>query len=85
MEALTTFIMASVLLALSPGPDNIFVLTQSALFGKKGAANHFWIMHWINGSYLCGRIRPGRPISKYPKFNSTSVTGGAQSSNGGAV
>ncbi len=28
------FISASVLLALTPGPDNIFVLTQSALKGK---------------------------------------------------
>ena len=27
--------MASVLLALAPGPDNIFVLTQSSLYGKR--------------------------------------------------
>ena len=31
---LATFFTASVILALAPGPDNIFVLTQSALYGK---------------------------------------------------
>lgn len=34
VETLTAFFMASVLLGLAPGPDNIFVLTQSALRGK---------------------------------------------------
>jgi len=34
-ESLTTFILASILLSLAPGPDNIFVLTQSALYGRK--------------------------------------------------
>jgi len=29
------FVTASLLLALTPGPDNLFVLTQSALYGKK--------------------------------------------------
>jgi threonine/homoserine/homoserine lactone efflux protein len=33
LETLATFSTASVLLALAPGPDNIFVLTQSALRG----------------------------------------------------
>lgn len=33
-ESLVTFFAASVLLAVAPGPDNIFVLTQSALHGK---------------------------------------------------
>ena len=33
-ETSTTFFLASLLLALVPGPDNIFVLTQSALQGK---------------------------------------------------
>jgi threonine/homoserine/homoserine lactone efflux protein len=32
---LLSFFAASILLALAPGPDNIFVLTQSALTGKK--------------------------------------------------
>jgi threonine/homoserine/homoserine lactone efflux protein len=40
METLATFFMASVLLGLAPGPDNIFVLTQSALRGK--VAGHAW-------------------------------------------
>ena len=34
MDTLAAFFMASVLLGLAPGPDNIFVLTQSALRGK---------------------------------------------------
>lgn len=34
LETLITFFSASVLLGLAPGPDNIFVLTQSALRGK---------------------------------------------------
>lgn len=34
IETLLTFFMASAFLALIPGPDNIFVLTQSALNGK---------------------------------------------------
>lgn len=33
-ETITAFSLASVLLALAPGPDNIFVLTQSALHGR---------------------------------------------------
>ncbi len=34
IETLITFLTASILLALAPGPDNIFVLTQSALRGR---------------------------------------------------
>ena len=34
LDTLAAFFLASVLLALSPGPDNIFVLTQSALYGR---------------------------------------------------
>ncbi len=34
IETMITFLTASTLLALAPGPDNIFVLTQSALRGK---------------------------------------------------
>jgi len=33
IETIITFISASVILCLAPGPDNIFVLTQSALRG----------------------------------------------------
>ena len=32
-ETLGTFFIAAVILSLAPGPDNIFVLTQSALYG----------------------------------------------------
>lgn len=35
LEVLATFVVASSLISLSPGPDNIFVLTQSALYGRK--------------------------------------------------
>lgn len=34
-DVLSVFFLASVLLALSPGPDNIFVLTQSAVSGPR--------------------------------------------------
>lgn len=34
VETVVTFFTASVILALVPGPDNIFVLTQSALHGR---------------------------------------------------
>ena len=34
IEIVIPFFTASLLLGLSPGPDNIFVLTQSALHGK---------------------------------------------------
>lgn len=35
LDALPAFILASALLSLAPGPDNIFVLTQSALYGRQ--------------------------------------------------
>ncbi|MBA3031210.1 MAG: LysE family translocator [Desulfobacteraceae bacterium] len=34
VETLAAFFAASVILALAPGPDNIFVLTQAALYGR---------------------------------------------------
>ncbi|MGB5246318.1 MAG: LysE family translocator [Woeseia sp.] len=35
VDVLFVFFLASILLALTPGPDNIFVLTQSALSGPR--------------------------------------------------
>lgn len=35
IETFSLFIIASIALSLSPGPDNIFVLTQSAMNGRK--------------------------------------------------
>jgi threonine/homoserine/homoserine lactone efflux protein len=35
IETIGMFFAASVALALAPGPDNLFVLAQSALYGKK--------------------------------------------------
>ena len=34
IEIFSAFFLASALLAIAPGPDNVFVLTQSALHGK---------------------------------------------------
>lgn len=35
VETIIMFLVASIALALAPGPDNIFVLTQSALHGRR--------------------------------------------------
>lgn len=35
IETIAIFLTASTTLALAPGPDNVFVLTQSALYGHK--------------------------------------------------
>ena len=35
IETIAIFVLASMALSLSPGPDNIFVLTQSAMNGRK--------------------------------------------------
>ena len=35
LETLLSFVFATATLAISPGPDNIFVLTQSIVNGKK--------------------------------------------------
>ncbi|MEM9000212.1 MAG: LysE family translocator [Bacteroidota bacterium] len=41
-EILTAFVLTSSVLAISPGPDNIFVLTQSIAYGKRlGLATAF--------------------------------------------
>lgn len=34
IDSLLTFSIAALLLSLAPGPDNVFVLTQSALYGR---------------------------------------------------
>ena len=44
-ETLISFALATSILAISPGPDNIFVLTQSIVNGKKyGFATVFGLM-----------------------------------------
>ena len=35
IESFAAFFIASILLAIAPGPDNIFVLTQSTIHGRK--------------------------------------------------
>jgi len=45
IEILFSFVLATFVLAISPGPDNIFVLTQSIVNGKKfGLATVFGLM-----------------------------------------
>ena len=45
IEILTSFVIASTILAFAPGPDNIFVLTQSIVYGKKqGLATVFGLV-----------------------------------------
>ncbi|MDB9723813.1 LysE family translocator [Polaribacter sp.] len=45
LETLLSFAFATSILTLSPGPDNIFVLTQSIAFGKKyGMATVFGLI-----------------------------------------
>ncbi len=49
-EVATAFCFAAVLLAIAPGPDNIFVLTQSALYGARaGIATSLGLMTGIIG------------------------------------
>ncbi len=49
-EVVTAFCLASVMLAIAPGPDNIFVLTQSALYGARaGIATTLGLMTGIIG------------------------------------
>ncbi len=49
-EIVTTFCFTSIVLAIAPGPDNIFVLTQSALYGAKaGIATSLGLMTGIIG------------------------------------
>ncbi|MBE7693248.1 LysE family translocator [Tenacibaculum finnmarkense] len=45
LEILSSFLITTAILAISPGPDNIFVLTQSIVNGKKyGLATVFGLM-----------------------------------------
>ena len=45
IEILFSFVLATLVLAVSPGPDNIFVLTQSIVNGKKfGLATVYGLM-----------------------------------------
>ena len=45
LETLISFVLATTILAISPGPDNIFVLTQSLVNGAKaGLATVFGLM-----------------------------------------
>ena len=37
LETLLSFVVATCILALSPGPDNMYVLTQSLVNGSKSA------------------------------------------------
>ena len=50
LDVLGTFLAASLILAATPGPDNIFVLTQSTLYGARaGLAAMFGMLTGIFG------------------------------------
>ncbi len=49
-EVVSTFCFTAILLALAPGPDNIFVLTQSSLYGvRAGLSTTLGLMTGIIG------------------------------------
>lgn len=50
LDVALTFFLAAVLLALAPGPDNIFVLTQSALYGAR--AGIYTTLGLLTGAFL---------------------------------
>ena len=39
LDTVLTFFVTALMLALAPGPDIIFVLTQSALYGMRASAS----------------------------------------------
>ncbi len=56
IETLTAFFTTSVLLALAPGPDNLFVLTQSALHGKLAGMIRNWLVHSDKAQIIMNRV-----------------------------
>lgn len=68
-SVLTSFALASFILAIAPGPDNIFVLTQSALYGvKKGIAVIIGLCLGILIQTLCLVVGLSAFISAVPAF-----------------
>lgn len=66
-SVLTSFALASFILAIAPGPDNIFVLTQSALYGvKKGIAVIIGLCLGILIQTLCLVVGLSAFISAFP-------------------
>ncbi len=55
-ETVTLFFAASLALGFAPGPDNIFVLTQSALYGR--AAGLFVTLGLCTGLLFHTAARP---------------------------
>jgi len=52
IETLIAFVTASVVLSLVPGPDNLFVMSHSALKGWRiGFLHHAWSMHRFDRAY----------------------------------
>ncbi len=50
LNTIVTFFAASVLLALVPGPDNVFVLAQSALHGRRAG---LWVTLGLCTGLIC--------------------------------
>lgn len=66
-SVLLSFAAASLLLAIAPGPDNIFVLTQSALYGaKKGMAVIAGLCLGIMCQTFCLIVGVSALIAAYP-------------------
>lgn len=64
---LSSFALASLVLAIAPGPDNIFVLTQSALYGvKRGLAVILGLCLGIIIQTLCVIVGVSAFISAVP-------------------
>lgn len=77
-DSLITFTVASLLLGLAPGPDNLFVLTQSALHGCK--AGIFITLGLATGLVVhTGAVALGVAVifqTSPAVFNSLKITGG---------
>lgn len=49
VDSILAFVAASAILSFAPGPDNLFVLTQSALYGRKSG---LWVVLGLNTGLL---------------------------------
>ncbi|MEQ8909704.1 MAG: LysE family translocator [Vicingaceae bacterium] len=64
-----SFCLASFLMALSPGPDNIYVLTESL---AKGARNGLWIAFGLNSGVVVHTLAAASGLSLILKNSETA-------------
>ena len=68
VETLSVFFAASVALSFAPGPDNIFVITESALSGRlSGFFVTLGLCTWLDVSHCGCRNRRGRAFCNFGK------------------